>query len=95
MRLNLDPSAGSPPDPVDLPRRPVLDDFLVVDWAAPLPAICHPGGPDMRAARAASENRIRLGGVFPDDVMVVPAGGYQRRSNDIDFRSDRIRPTSG
>ena len=72
--------------PADLPRRPVLQDFLVQEWATPSAALRESTAAERRAAaQAAVDHRRRLSEVFPDDVLVVPGGRLQRRSNDTDF----------
>lgn len=66
----------------DLPRAAIVDDFLIQNWAA---ASDRPEvAADVAAAAAARTHRDRLVATFPDDILVIPAGSYVRRSNDID-----------
>jgi Xaa-Pro aminopeptidase len=70
------------------PKRPKkLLDFMLSGWAEPDRALPAEGA----AAPYRRARRQRLAERFPDEVVVVPSGGFKVRANDTDFR---FRPGS-
>ena len=71
----------------DLPVSPALAEFMTQSWA---PATAAAPGP-LDVAPYAAKRRARLSARFPGERLVIPAGGLQVRSNDVDYR---FRPHS-
>ncbi|GAA4980779.1 aminopeptidase P family protein [Kineococcus glutinatus] len=65
-----------------LPRSEAFRRFIADGWG-PRPA--EPTAPDASAPFAAARRDV-LAGLFPGEVLVVPAGGLSVRSNDTDYR---------
>ena len=64
------------------PFSEAFKEFICVDWepySDEMPAT-------VEAAPFAAERRKKLSELFPDDRLVIPAGGLKVRSNDTDFR---------
>ena len=72
---------------LDLPRAPVVGPELTDGWGARVPDTSRPDprrdipGPQVLAGR-----RNALAQAFPDQTLVIPAGGFRTRSNDTDYR---------
>lgn len=74
----------------DLPVTPALEAFMARDWAEPsLAALA--GGGESPVASWAAKRRARLSECFPGERLVVPAGSYVTRNNDVHYR---FRPHS-
>ncbi|WP_405095956.1 aminopeptidase P family protein [Micromonospora sp. NBC_01412] len=71
----------------DLPVSSALEEFMLTGWADTE----HRDLPVDEVADWAAARRARLHRMFPGERLVVPAGGYQRRTND---QNHRFRPHS-
>jgi Xaa-Pro aminopeptidase len=66
----------------DIPMADHLKRAIAADWD-PAPPMPHPARPD--GAPSAARHRAALSSQFRGQVIVVPAGGLQVRSNDTDY----------